>query len=150
MIKYTLRKAIPSDMEEIINLCMAHAAYEQSEYQKEGKALKLSNMLFGIHAQLHCLLFEHENKIIGYSTFSKECSTWYAAYYVHMDCLFLYEEYRGNGIGKALVNEIVKFAQQENAHHIEWQTPVFNERAINFYNCIGATSKEKLRFTLNI
>jgi GNAT superfamily N-acetyltransferase len=150
MINYTIRKAIPFDIDEIINLCEAHAAYEQAAYQKEGKAEKLAQMLFGNHAQLYCFLVEFENKIIGYATFSKECSTWYAAYYMHMDCLFLYEAYRGNGIGEALVNEIVKFAIQEKANHIEWQTPIFNERAIKFYKRIGAKSKEKLRFTLNI
>ena len=67
-----------------------------------------------------------------------------------MDCLFIYEAYRGHGIGEALVKEIVTFAINEKAHHIEWQTPIFNERAIKFYRRIGATSKEKLRFTLNI
>jgi RimJ/RimL family protein N-acetyltransferase len=48
------------------------------------------------------------------------------------------------------VNKIIDFAKEANAHHIEWQTPVFNERAIKFYERIGATSKEKLRFTLQL
>jgi GNAT superfamily N-acetyltransferase len=65
-----------------------------------------------------------------------------------MDCLFLCEAYRGFGIGEALVKEIIVYSKIVNAHHIEWQTPVFNRRAIKFYNRIGAVSKEKLRFTL--
>lgn len=62
---------------------------------------------------------------------------------------FLKENFRGHGIGEAMVNKMVDYAKVVNANHIEWQTPVFNTRAIKFYNRIGATSKEKIRFTLN-
>jgi GNAT superfamily N-acetyltransferase len=67
-----------------------------------------------------------------------------------MDCLFLREKNRGFGIGKTLVNEIIAFSKLHKTNHIEWQTPVFNLRAIQFYNKIGASSKEKIRFTLSL
>jgi hypothetical protein len=39
-------------------------------------------------------------------------------------------------------------AREKNCVNIQWQTPVFNKRAIKFYNRIGATGKDKVRFTL--
>lgn len=147
---YNIRKATPSDIFEIINLCVAHAEYEKASYNSVGKAERLEKMLFCENPHLHCLIAESNKKIVGYATFSCECSTWNAAYYTHMDCLFLSESYRGFGIGEALVNEIIKHSIREEAHHIEWQTPIFNERSIKFYNRIGAISKEKIRFTLAI
>jgi ribosomal protein S18 acetylase RimI-like enzyme len=147
-MNYNIRKAIPADINEITALCVAHAEYEKANYEPKGKTESLEKMLFCQNPQLHCLIAESNKKIIGYTTFSSECSTWNASHYTHMDCLFLYEAFRGLGIGEALVNEIILHSKMENAHHIEWQTPVFNERAIRFYNRIGATSKEKLRFTL--
>jgi GNAT superfamily N-acetyltransferase len=147
-MNYTIRKAKESDLAEIILLCKEHATYERADYERLGKAEKLYNMLFCENPHLHCLIVECNTEIVGYAAFSKECSTWNAAYYVYMDCLFIREKFRGFGIGAALVEEIVEFSKRVNAHHIEWQTPVFNERAIKFYNRIGATGKEKMRFTL--
>lgn len=145
-----IRFAQESDLQDIVRLCAAHAAYEQADYDPQGKEEKLKTMLFAEHHQLHCLLVENDGEIIGYATFSRECSTWHASYYIHMDCLFIKENYRGFGFGEALVNEIVLFARKTNANHVEWQTPVFNDLAIKFYKKIGATSKQKYRFTLTI
>jgi hypothetical protein len=33
---------------------------------------------------------------------------------------------------------------------LQWQTPVFNEKAIRFYHRMGATSKDKVRFFLEV
>lgn len=146
---YTIRKALPDDIQSIIELCVEHAAYEVAEYQPEGKAQKLSELLFCANPQLHCILAIVAEDIVGYATFSRECSTWNAAYYIHLDCLYLKQDFRGLGIGEALLRYVEQFAKQSQAHHVEWQTPVFNTRAIKFYHRIGASSKEKLRFTLN-
>jgi len=149
-MKYQIRTAVPSDIAEIIKLCAEHSEYEKAHYEPMGKAEKLAKMLFCENPKLHCLIAESSSGILGYASFSHECSTWDADYYTHMDCLFLREQYRGFGIGEALVNEVVIQSKLNNAHHIEWQTPVFNERGIKFYNRIGATSKEKQRFTLTL
>jgi GNAT superfamily N-acetyltransferase len=147
---YTIRKAIVEDINTIIELCIEHAAYEQANYNPSGKAEKLAAMLFCSNPELYCIVAECESKVIGYTTFSKECSTWNAAYYTYMDCLFLKGAYRGFGIGEALVNKVIEHSKQNNTNHIEWQTPSFNKRAIKFYERIGATANEKFRFILTI
>jgi ribosomal protein S18 acetylase RimI-like enzyme len=147
-MNYKIRPAQPADMEEIITLCAEHAEYEKANYDPVGKLEKLSALLFGKNPPLYCWVAETNDYIVGYATFSYEYSTWYAHYYTHLDCLFLRPPYRGYGIGSSMVNEIISQSKLKNAHHIEWQTPVFNKRAIEFYQKIGATSKEKLRFTL--
>jgi GNAT superfamily N-acetyltransferase len=104
MMQYTIRKALPHDVNAIIGLCAEHAMYEQAEYQTAGKAERLLVMLFDEQPRLQCLLVELAYEIIGYATFSQECSTWCADYYIHLDCLYLKEAYRGFGIGEALIN----------------------------------------------
>lgn len=149
-MQYNIRFATHKDLPEIIDLCSAHSEYEQAVYSPSGKAEKLAKMLFGDNPPLFCLIAENENEVLGYATFSKECSTWNADFYVHLDCLFLREKYRGYGIGEAFIQAVVQQAQQMQATHIEWQTPVFNERAIKFYHRIGASAKAKQRFTLHL
>jgi ribosomal protein S18 acetylase RimI-like enzyme len=144
-MNYKIRKAVSTDITEIIKLCAEHAEYEKANYNDSGKAEKLFPFLFGANPKLFCLIAESENQILGYATYSLEISTWDAELYTHMDCLYLRPQYRSLGIGEALVKEIAKAAYANYCKIMQWQTPVFNERAIKFYYRIGATSKNKLR-----
>lgn len=146
----TIRKAQPDDINEIINLCSEHAAFEKAEYSKEGKAEKLSRHLFGDTPSLYCLIAEEQGNILGYATYMTEFSTWDAGYYLHMDCLYLRPEARGKGIGEAMVQKLKQESKRLGCSLIQWQTPEFNTRAMKFYYRIGATSKNKVRFFLNI
>jgi ribosomal protein S18 acetylase RimI-like enzyme len=145
-MEYTLRKAIPSDITEIINLCAEHSEYERADYSSLGKAEKLASFLFSNKPPLFCLIVESDSKILGYATYMFEFSTWDAEYYIYMDCLYLRPAYRGTGIGQVLVEEIEKHSKSEGIKLMQWHTPSFNERAIKFYHRIGGTSKEKFRF----
>jgi ribosomal protein S18 acetylase RimI-like enzyme len=148
-MNYKVRRATLSDIDEIINLCEEHARYEGATYLKGGKAARLLEFLFNDNPSLHCLIAESGNEIIGYVTYTFELSTWDASYYTHMDCLYLSTSARGFGVGEALVREIAIQTKSKGLHQIQWQTPIANERAIRFYNRLGATAKEKLRFYVN-
>jgi hypothetical protein len=86
---YKIRKAVSTDIEEIINLCGEHAEFERAEFSLANKAEKLANSLFSDNPQLFCLVVESDNRgILGYATFTKEFSTWDADFFIHLDCLF--------------------------------------------------------------
>lgn len=142
----SIRKVQLNDMDELINLCEAHAIYEKANYTREHKKENLIKELFSDAPRLTCLVVEFENKLIGYASFTTDYSTWDAEYFLYLDCLYLYEEYRGNGIGEKLMNEVMKHAKQQNIKMIQWHTPDFNTRAIKFYHRIGGYSKNKVRF----
>lgn len=145
-MNYTIRNARPDDIPEIIHLCAEHSAYEQASYSSKGKAEKMKAYLFSPASRLHCLLAESEGKVAGYATYLFDFSTWDADFFTYMDCLYLRPEYRGFGIGEALVKKIEAHSRQQGIEQIQWHTPTFNVRAIKFYHRIGASSKEKTRF----
>ena len=143
---YTIRVAAPGDMPQIIRLCAAHAAYEKSPYEVEDKQQRLADALFGNQPLLHCLVAERDNQLLGYATYMYQYSTWDAAQYVYMDCLYLDEAHRGQRIGEALMLKIKEAADAGGCRLIQWQTPDFNEGAIRFYKRMGAYAKAKERF----
>ena len=141
-----IRHAQKGDIEQIIELCEAHAKYEKATYDKRGKASLLSDYLFNQNDVLDCLVVVENSEIVGYATFMKQFSTWNTGYYLYLDCLFLKASIRGKGIGEKMMTKIYEIAIQKKCSWIEWQTPDFNDGAINFYNKIGASSKSKERF----
>jgi GNAT superfamily N-acetyltransferase len=150
MDEIQIRFAKEQDLQELIILCEAHAEYEKTPYDKSGKMDRLKAQLFSENPVLYCLVVEKDNMLIGYATYMKQFSTWDASFYIYMDCLFMQEASRGLEIGKQLVAKIKEESTILGCKLIQWQTPDFNTRAINFYHRIGATSKTKERFFLTL
>lgn len=147
---YTIRFAKKEDSSQIIALCKAHATYEKVSYGIDNKEKHLIKHLFGKEKALTCLVVEANKELIGYATFMKQYATWDAAFYIYLDCLYLKESTRSKGIGLALINQVKEYATAQNCSIIQWQTPTFNTAAIKFYNKLGASSKQKERFTWQI
>ncbi|WP_306641311.1 GNAT family N-acetyltransferase [Sanyastnella coralliicola] len=140
-----IRPAQPQDLSALIELCELHAIYEEADYDRNGKAEALKKHLFSDNPTLFCVVVEQENELIGYCSYMKQFSTWDAGFYVYMDCLFLKEGTRSQGIGAQLIAHVKKEARSLGCDLIQWQTPDFNTRAIKFYDREGATRKTKER-----
>jgi ribosomal protein S18 acetylase RimI-like enzyme len=136
-----------ADLPELIKLCAEHAAYENATYDSTGKTEKLQQAID--NQRLYVWVVESRNGLVGYTTATLEFSTWDATEFLHMDCLYLKEEARGQGLGEQLVREIAKLAKEKSCVNVQWQTPDWNTRAMNFYERLGATSKNKVRFFLD-
>lgn len=141
-----IRNVTKGDVPTIVDLCRAHAAYERADFDDKNKKAMLSKHLFHPDDTVKCIVVEFENEIAGYATYMKQFSTWDAEFYIYLDCLYLKEEYRGQGIGKQLMERIKQDAKVLNCKMIQWQTPDFNVKAIKFYQNLGAKSKSKERF----
>jgi ribosomal protein S18 acetylase RimI-like enzyme len=143
-----IRWARPDDLEEIIELCAEHAHFERAIYSREGKRELLLRYLFGQAPRAKCLVVERVDggPLAGYATFTLEFSTWDAAEFVHVDCLYLRPSVRNRSlgwqIGKRIANEILAMG----VRHVQFQTPSFNEPAIRIYQAMGASRKDKARF----
>ena len=149
MSDYTIRPATQKDIESIIDLCKEHAQFESSDYDKTGKAEKISRHLFSGTSSIKCLVVETAGGIKGYATFMPEFSTWDASYYMHMDCLYLKPELRRKGIGREIITFIFSEAKAMGCVNVQWQTPEENLDAIEFYKKVNAVPKKKVRFFLD-
>jgi ribosomal protein S18 acetylase RimI-like enzyme len=145
-MEYLIRNCEKKDLKTVVSLCVKHSEYEQAEYNPEGKEGLLTEILFSENPKLFCLVVQSGEKIVGYSTYTLDCSTWDAAFYMYMDCLYLEPEYRGFNIGEVMIKRLVAIAEENKCVNVQWHTPDFNERAIKFYRRIGAAEKKKMRF----
>lgn len=147
-MKYIIRPCEQNDLPALVQLCADHAAYEKAEYSPEGKAEGLREAIFGPNKRLNCWIVDIGGKAEGFASFTFDFSTWDAAPFLYMDCLYLNENCRSMGIGADLMERIRKVAREKNCVNIQWQTPEFNARAIKFYVGLGGVGKQKMRFFL--
>lgn len=147
---FIISRVEPRDIEGLVSLCADHARYERADYNPEGKAELLNSALFVEPPRLLVWKAKVDRRLVGYTSAASEFSTWSGRDFLHMDCLFVAEEYRGDGLGAALLATIVLFAREQGYGQVQWQTPEWNERARKFYRREGAAEKIKARFTLDL
>ena len=141
-----IRKAAKADLDEIIAMCVAHAAYEGVEINPiDFPKGDMSSLIF-TKEQVICLVAENEFGLIGYATCAEQYSTWAASAYLYLDCLYVKQEARVQGIGTAFMKSIQQIMKAKKLTHVQWQTPQSNHLAISFYLKLGAKEFLKSRF----
>lgn len=147
---YIIRKLEETDLATLVELCQNHAEYEQANYSSIDKEIDLKNAIFSQNPMLYCYAIDSGTKLAGYFSYTFDFSTWDAQTFLYLDCLYLEPNFRGLKIGEKIFEKLKQIGQENNCVNIQWQTPTFNERAIKFYNKIGATGKDKLRFFIDL
>lgn len=149
-MEYLIRSFEEGDIAQLIELCKQHAAYERVDYDVKDKAFLLHSALLSPTPALYCWVVVSDQMIVGYVTYTFDFSTWDAKYYLHLDCIFIKENFRSLGIGEVLIKRLIIIAKERDCINIQWQTPVFNTRAIKFYERIGANALDKKRFFIRV
>jgi GNAT superfamily N-acetyltransferase len=150
MRAFVVRLAEPSDVETLVQLCAEHAAFERAPYEAEGKSVGLRAALFAASPRLQAWVATVGNEVIGYATATEEFSTWNAAPFIHMDCLFVRSGHRNSGIGAALLIAVTHHARERGLTQVQWQTPAWNTDACRFYQRHGATARTTTRFCVSV
>lgn len=147
-VNYAIRQVETGDLDELLTLMQEHAAYEKAHFNPDGKKERLVKALFAVPFKLYCWVVTIDQQLVGYVSFTFDYSTWDVADFMYMDCLFLRGHTRGLGIGTEILRRLRIVAAEQDCINIQWQTSVFNELAIKFYHKNSASSKQKIRFTL--
>ncbi|WP_371496475.1 GNAT family N-acetyltransferase [Kitasatospora sp. NBC_00374] len=147
-----VRPAVPADLPAVAVLAAEHAAYERAAPPADALAQLLVGELFErAEPRLSCLVAELPGgALAGYATCTEEFSTWQGRPYLHLDCLYLRDEHRGLGLGARLIDAVLAEARARQLDEVQWNTPAWNEGAIRFYDRLGATRKEKQRYSLAV
>jgi ribosomal protein S18 acetylase RimI-like enzyme len=146
-----VRRARREDLPRLVELIAAHAEYEHATVEVTDLAARLERTLIEPPTRAACFVAETSTptvSVVGYATCTIDFSTWSASEYLHMDTLYVEDASRGHGIGRHLVDAITSHATQLGLGEVQWQTPVWNTDAVRFYQRLGATATNKIRFKL--
>lgn len=144
-----IRRVELEDLPCMVELMNEHAAFERSPPPAATHAA-LADALLGERPSVHGWVAVMDGTVVGYMTATIDFSTWQAAPFIHMDCLYVRSSHRSGGIGALLVAALRDFAIAGGFSQIQWQTPEWNLDAARFYLRLGAGEAMKRRFTLAV
>jgi GNAT superfamily N-acetyltransferase len=134
MSDYKIRKAIESDFPAVLDMIKELALFEKAPEKVLNTVEFMQNekYLFG------CLVAENENhEVIAMAIYFFAYFTWVGKS-LYLDDLYVLPDYRGNGVGSALLKEIYNIAKTENCRRLRWQVINWNTPAIKLYEREGA------------
>jgi GNAT superfamily N-acetyltransferase len=97
---------------------------------------------FGPQPRYRVLLPEWDGKPAGYELLYDFYSS-FAGRGLFLEDIYVREEFRGKGIGKALMAEAAAIALREGCWGIRWEVLDWNQPAIDFYKSLGAVALEE-------
>lgn len=133
-IQITIRAIEQKDFERLIELFMEFAVFEK---QPE-KMINTYEKMIDEQAYFKGLVAETTDKtIVGYATYFFCYYTWVGKS-LYLDDLYVTPDYRGVGVGTALINHLIDFAKKHKCQRMRWQVSKWNTHAIGFYKKLGA------------
>jgi GNAT superfamily N-acetyltransferase len=87
-------------------------------------------------------------KILGYACLYWHFSSLEATETVLLNDLFVSEEARGRGVGRALIEATAEVARERGAPYVEWSTAPDNHTAQRLYDTTGANRSEWVSYEL--
>ncbi|HEX3074388.1 MAG TPA: GNAT family N-acetyltransferase [Ignavibacteriales bacterium] len=133
-----IRNAEKKDVPLILSLIKSLAEYEKLSHEAVMDGKLLAENLFGERKYAEVLIAEYDGKPAGFALFFHNFSTFVGKPGLYLEDVFVYPEYRGKGIGKALLIKLAQIAVERNCGRFEWSVLDWNEPAINFYKSLGA------------
>lgn len=139
----TIRPGRAADAEALANLIRALAVYERLEQFARLTPGALRDHLFGPHPAAETLVAEVAGKPVGYALYFTTFSTFRAQPGLYLEDVFVEPEYRGRGIGKALMAAVARVGVERGCGRLEWSVLDWNASAIGFYRALGAEALDQ-------
>ncbi len=134
----SIRQATPSDVGVILELIYAIADYEKLSHQVTANEDTLRDSLFGPHPAAEVCLTSWQGSVVGYAVFFHHFSTFEGQRGLYLEDIFIQPDFRGKGIGKALLRHLAQLALERDCARFEWLVLDWNQPAMDFYRRLGA------------
>lgn len=136
-MSYTIRFATKKDMKDVHQLITELAVFENEPNAVEVTVEDLERDGFSPQAAFRAYVAEKAGKIVGMALFYERYSTWVGKI-IHLEDLIVTQSERGTGVGRALYNELLRYAAQKGVKRVTWEVLDWNKSAIGFYENSGA------------
>ena len=133
-----LERATERDVPVILSLVKALAEYERMAGDVVADEALVHESLFGPAPSAEVVIARAGAEPVGFAVWFYNHSTFLGRRGLYLEDLFVVPEWRGRGIGRALLVYLAKVALERECGRMEWAVLNWNEPAIGFYRSLGA------------
>jgi GNAT superfamily N-acetyltransferase len=134
-----IRPATREDVRLILQLIRELADYEGEPDAATATEEDLLRDGFNTPQPLfHCVIAQWAGEPVGFAFFFVNYSTWHGRPGIHLEDLYVRKQFRGRGIGKALLKAVAREAIDRGCTRLNWHVLDWNQPAIEFYEHLGA------------
>ena len=90
-----------------------------------------------------------DNNLVGITHVVLHPNTWNTSECCYLEDLYVSESVRGQGVGRALIEQVYDFANQKNCNRVYWTTQEGNVAARKLYDAI-ATQTDMVQYCKNL
>jgi GNAT superfamily N-acetyltransferase len=147
---HTVSAVQEPELEQLLPLLRAYCDFYRVN-PSDTRLLAQARALLGEpHREGVQLLARTDGAPVGFATVLWTWSTLAAARIGVLNDLYVAADARGTGVAEALVRACVNRCREQGAVRLSWQTAPDNDKAIAFYDRIGATRATWVEYTLPI
>lgn len=143
MPELEIRPAEREDVPLILRFIKELAEYEKLSHEVSATEDVLAESLFGERRVAEALLAYSGGEPAGFALFFHNFSTFLGRPGIYLEDLFVRPEFRGLGIGKALLTHLARLAEERGCGRLEWWVLDWNEPSIGFYRSLGAVAMDE-------
>ena len=137
----SIRRAEPADAALVYELVCALADYEKLRHEVDATPEEIAKALFAPEPRLYCDLAEWNGEAAGFAVWFLNFSTFRGRHGIYLEDVFVKPDFRGRGIGKALMRHLARTCVDNGYARFEWAVLDWNAPSIAFYQSIGAEIK---------
>jgi GNAT superfamily N-acetyltransferase len=141
----TIREAVAADVALILDFIRALAVFEREPDAVTATEADLLRDGFGEQPYYHCLIAEEDGEPAAFAFYFFNYSTWTGRPGLYLEDLYVHTQFRGRGIGKALLARVAAIAVETNCPRLQWEVLDWNTPAVDFYNSLGADFLDEWR-----
>jgi GNAT superfamily N-acetyltransferase len=134
----TIDPARPEDVPLILQFIRDLAEYERMRDRVVATEDDLRRWLFGPDPVAEVVIAREAGAPVGFALFFTVFSTFLGRPGIYLEDLFVREDARGHGVGRALLTHLAGLAVERGWGRVEWAVLDWNQSAIGFYERIGA------------
>jgi GNAT superfamily N-acetyltransferase len=137
--KLQIKSTTESDVPVILSFVTKLTRYEPLSHEIVATEDLLRETLFGKRRTAEVAIGYLETKPVGFVLFFHNYSTFLGKPGLYVEDLFVDEDYRRRGYGRALLLHVARLAKERRCGRLEWSVLDWNQPAIDFYKKLGAS-----------
>jgi GNAT superfamily N-acetyltransferase len=130
--------ATERDVPVLLSLIKALAEYERMAGDVVADEALVRSSFFGAAPSAEAVIARMGEEPVGFAVWFYNHSTFLGRRGLYLEDLFVVPEWRGRGVGRALLAHLARVAVAGGCGRMEWSVLNWNEPAIRFYRSLNA------------